>query len=71
MNLEELKRKVDSIYKLARDPELITVCVTTDESSMGARAFSKVTDISKGFDWEANQIRIQTEHKLIKNIDRK
>ena len=66
MNLEELKQRIDSIYKLARDPESITVCVTTSERSMGARAFSNVTNISKGFDWEANQIRIQTEHKLIK-----
>lgn len=66
MNLEEFKQRVDSIYKLARDPELITVCVTTEETSMGARVFSKVTNIHKGFDWEAKQIRIQTEHKLIK-----
>jgi hypothetical protein len=70
MNLEELKQTIDKIYNLARYPDEIKVVVATNEKTMGSRAFSNVIHVSKGIDWEANQVRIVTEHKLYKEASK-
>lgn len=66
MNFKELKNRIDTLYKSAHNPELITVYITTSEQSIGGRAKADVDYITLGFDWENNQLRINPKQKLIK-----
>lgn len=66
MNLEELKARVDFMYKQSRNPKEDIVYITTCEHSIGGRAKCGVKSISLGFDWENHQVRIEPANKLIK-----
>lgn len=66
MNLEELKSRVDFLYKQSRNPKEDTVYITTSEHSIGGRAKCGVKSISLSFDWENHQVRIEPETKLVK-----
>jgi len=69
MTLEELAHKVNWLWNnCARDEQVV---VTLDSASMGGRAFANVVDVSKGTDWEADQIRVGVDKLIIeKNKDR-
>lgn len=66
MNLEELKARIDFLHKQSRNPKKEIVYITTSEHSIGGRAKCGVKNLSLGFDWEHNQLRIEPENKLIK-----
>lgn len=42
-----------------------SVVVTLNQPSVGARACTKVTEIFPGFDFEAGQMRIETQDKIL------
>ncbi len=65
MNLKEFKNIIDTIEKRVCAEE-IEVLITTSESTVGGRAYSRVKGITLGFDWERNQLRIEPNDKLIK-----
>jgi hypothetical protein len=69
MTLEELAHKVNWLWNnCKRDKQVV---VTLDSVSVGGRAFANVTSVDAGFDWEANQIRIDVDRPIIeKNKDR-
>lgn len=66
MNLEELKIRIDFLYKQSRNPKEDIVYITTSEHSIGGRAKCGIKNISLGFDWENHQVRIEPENKLIR-----
>ena len=66
MNLEELKMRIDFLYKQCRNPKEEIVYITTSEHSLVGRAKCEVKSISLGFDWENHQVRINPETNLIK-----
>ena len=66
MNLEELKARIDFIYKQSRNPKEDIVYITTSENSIGGRAKCGIKNVSLGFDWENHQVRIEPENKLIR-----
>ena len=66
MNLKELKDTVDRLYSHARYPEELEVVISTKEHAIGGRAKVSVRSISRGIDWERNQVRIEPEQPLIK-----
>lgn len=61
MKLSELNEAVQRQLKGNGDAE---VMITLSEPSVGCRAFSRVTSAGLGFDWEADQFRIEPEEKL-------
>ena len=66
MNLKEFKDTVDKLYSHARYPEELEVVITTSEHAIGGRAKVSIRSVSKGIDWERNQVRIEPEKPLIK-----
>lgn len=71
MILSELKEQVDFLVSNGHGND--SVLVTLSEPSVGARAFTRVTGLYSGFDWEHGQIRISTEKKItsyVKNRDK-
>ena len=70
MNLTKLKervdRSIDSLNKQGIDPESVTVCITTNETSIGARAFTTIDSANLGFDWEHKQFRVEPKVDLVK-----
>ena len=66
MNLEELKMRIDFLYKQSRNPKEDIVYITTSEHSIGGRAKCDIKSISLGIDWENHQVRIEPIVKLIK-----
>lgn len=63
MILSELKKQVDFLCDNGHGDN--PVIVTLSESSIGSRAFTEITGINSGFDWEHGQVRISTEKKII------
>lgn len=63
MILSELKRQVDFLCEIGYGEK--SVLVTLSDKSIGARAAAGITSINAGFDWEAGQIRISPDKKLI------
>lgn len=63
MTFGDLKRKVDFLQKRCVD-ENMPVLITLSDSSIGARAFSEISSITTGIDWENQQIRIEPAVKL-------
>lgn len=43
--------------------------ITTDDRSIGGRAFVTVTGITEGFDWEDGQIRASVDKPIIKKYN--
>ncbi len=43
--------------------------ITTEDKSIGSRAFVKIKGIFEGFDWEQGQIRIKTVTPVIKKYN--
>lgn len=69
MNLLELKTNVDKIIKYLPKtftPEQVPVYITLSEPSLGGRAFTSVSCVTMGGDWEHGQFRIQPEDKLVR-----
>lgn len=67
MNLIELKTNIDKIIQLlpkSITPEEVPVYITLSEPSLGGRAFTDVSCIAMGGDWEKGQLRIQPKDKL-------
>ena len=71
MNLLELKERVDFLCKACPYPETMDVVITTNDHYIGKRAGTKIQSIYQGFDWEFNEIRIETTDELIKQSRRK
>lgn len=70
MTARELYDNLTRLLKM-RDIENDTpVLITLSDSSVGGRAFCRVSCIHTGFDWEAGQLRIEPEEKIFKNIHR-
>lgn len=68
MNLKELNQNIQSTIKdlqNGRDPKNIEVLITLSESSIGARAFTKVSCVGLGFDWESGQFRIEPQKTIV------
>lgn len=69
MNLAELKDHIDftinNLHSLDK-PEDIPVLITLSESSVGARASTKVIHVGMGMDWESGQFRIYPESELVR-----
>lgn len=73
MNLKELKESVDlNIESLPNSlkPEEVQVLVNLNESSIGARASTKVKYTFMGIDWEYGQFRIETDKKIVSKGNR-
>ncbi len=69
MNLQELKEDVDFVIEQLHTHEKlddIQVLITLSEPSIGARAFTRVTHVGLGFDWEHGQFRIEPERNIVK-----
>lgn len=68
MNLAELKKSIDDYYKSVTEngtsPEDISVLINLSEPSIGPSASTEIESILLGFDWEANQLRIQPTKKI-------
>lgn len=63
MTLDELKHAVD--FLVGRGYGSNEVVITTRDSAVGGRAYSKVTNICQGMDWEKGQIRISPVNNLV------
>ena len=71
MNLQELKDSVNSIYEhLPKyiNPEKISIKITLDEPSIGARASTELRCLYEGIDWESGQIRLEPTDKIIRKV---
>lgn len=63
MRLSRLKELLNGFpVKMEPDPDVV---ITLSQPSVGPRAYCNVHAVFKGFDWEANQIRIEPAQKLI------
>lgn len=63
MTLSELKRKIDFLCELGHGEK--DVFITLSEKSVGVRASAGISGINAGIDWEARQVRISPDRKLI------
>lgn len=63
MKLIELKEKIDRLYNSGHSDDIVVV--TLNQPSVGTRAFTNISAIYSGFDWEQGQIRIETEDKIL------
>lgn len=69
MDLLELNTNVDKIIKYLPKtftPEKVPVYITLSEPSLGGRAFTSISCITMGGDWEHGQFRIEPEDKLVR-----
>ena len=67
MTLKELKDSVDHVVgRAAGREDEIPVLVTLAEPSVGPRASAQVEFATMGFDWEANQFRLQADVDLVR-----
>ena len=64
MNLKDFKDRINACYDHCKNPEEIEVLITLDTPSMGPRASSGIGSVNIGFDWEANQLRIEPKLRL-------
>jgi len=69
MNLQELydiaKGEIDNLHDY-EDPRDIVVLINIAERSIPATAASGIKSICMGFDWEAGQLRIEPDYRLVK-----
>lgn len=71
MNLKQLKEIVDFQYNKSKIiKEDIQVVITLKDPSVGGRAFSSITDINMGIDWESNELRIEPKKRLFSEENR-
>lgn len=63
MTLSELKRKIDFLCEAEKGEKNVVIALS--ERSVGAKASADITGINAGVDWEAGQVRISPDRKLI------
>lgn len=69
MTVYEMENILSELIKRGKGD--VHVIVSTDDPSVGSRAFVEICSIMEGFDWETGQIRIETkEHVVSKMKDR-
>lgn len=63
IKLIKLKETVDRLCNSGHSEDIVVV--TLNQPSVGPRAFTNVSGLYSGFDWEHGQIRIDTEDKIL------
>lgn len=66
LTLQELYDAALRMLRIKKMKKDTPIMITTADRSIGGRAFVYATWIREGFDWESDQIRIDTDEKVLK-----
>lgn len=66
MNLVEFRDSINHSCSIHKNPEEVTVCITLSDRSIGPRANTGVRAVNLGFDWEANQFRVEPLDQIVR-----
>ena len=66
LTLQELYDAALRMLRIKKMKKDTPIMITTADRSIGGRTFVYATWIREGFDWESDQIRIDTDEKVLK-----